>query len=354
MSEKENLNDVTLMDMIKAILKKWKALLCVTLAALILFGGLGVVMSFVSNQDYGADVEFYVSSEKANRYILSLLQSDSFAEELLMDDNGLPEQYKDTQGYKDAFEKKKTIEDLTKEIEEIEKELVYKPRKVSDALKASNEAQKVYDEIYNHLTIMYASADAVNYKNQIIQAENDLAAAKTKKDEAKETYNALVMEQEDMKEDVSKKKIEIEELKEEFLLLKDELLVKYRANRENAAKIIKIKDSITYKYAEAQDVDSQALLQISVAVYQDEKTAKMIVDKLPKTMDSFIADNVNQEVTCEYMSALSSVRKIDAKPLVKTTVKYGAIGALVVFFISVCIVVAVFLSKADKKNNEQK
>lgn len=352
MSEKENLNDVTLFDMLKALLKKWKSLLCITLVALMVGAGIGAAMSLMTSKSYGASVEFYITSEKANRYILSLVKSDSFAEELLMDENGLPAEYKDTDGYKVAADIKKQINDLSKELEKIEDELVYYPRKVSDALKLSNDAQKEYEEISKHLEIMYGSGDAISYKDQIIDAERELDAAKAKKDQAKADYNAIYAEHEDKKEEVSKKTQEIDDLKQEFYLIKKELVDVYRGDATNTEKIIKIKESVTYNYDDNKDIDSQAVLKVEIAVTEDKDAAKMLLEKLPEKMPEFISDNVNQEIGCEYMSALSTVKELAICPLVSTAVKYGVIAAAIMLVLSSCVTVAVFIYKADKKEND--
>ena len=352
MNEKENLNDITLFDMMKAVGKKWKMLLCITLAALLLCGGFGAFISYMNNQSYGTKIEFYVTSEKANRYILSLIQSDSFAEELLMDANGLPAEYKNTDSYKSALEIKNSITKLEEELLALEEELVHYPRKVSDAQKLSNDAQTAYTEIYNHLTIMYASADASNYKEQIIKAENDLAAAKLDKEEKKAAYNAILSEHEDKKEEVVELNKEIKELDESFDIFKAELMEKYRSVTKNSDKILKIKDSITYTYGESSDSDSQAALYVDVAVRKDKALAELIVNAIPEKMPEFISNNINQEINCVNMSAFSSAQLIEASPLIPTVIKYGIIGTALALFTACCVIVVAYLSKADKKDEE--
>lgn len=347
MSEKENFNEVTLLDMIKAVAKKWKMLLCITLAALLLCGGVGAVVSKMGNQDFGAEIEFYVTSEKANKYILSLVQSDKFAEELLMDANGLPAEYKDTKEYKQALEMKQAIDALEEDLKILEEELLYQPRKVTEAQKLANDAQTEYNEVVNHLTIMYASSYAD--KNKISKAEEELVVATKKRDELKKAYNEASTTHENMKEDVSRKTLEIQSIKEDFFDIKEGLLSKFRNQPKNAGMISKVKNSVTYEYAEDQDIESQAVLYVSIAVHKDEKTAQMLIEKLPEKMSDFINDNINQEINCKYMSAQSAVAQLEENPLVSTVLKFGGIGAALVLFVSCCGVVVVFLFKVDKK-----
>ena len=257
--------------------------------------------------------------------------------------------YSDTEEYKSALEVRNQIAKLEAELATLEEELLFYPRKVSDAQKLSNEAQTAYNEIYNHLTIMYASADAANYKEQIIKAENDLTAAKTEKDRLKSEYNRLLSEQEDKKEDVSEITLDIDALKDQFFAGRETLLEKFRKQNGNASKILNVKSSISYSYADSQDTDSQAVLYVNVSVHNNESLAKHIVDVLPQKLPEFVSDNVNQEVSCVCMSAVSNVQKIEKNPLVSTVLLYGGIGAAIALFVSACGIVVVYVSKPDKK-----
>ena len=76
---------------------KIKLIAIITLAALVLGAAGGAALAIISNATYGTQAEFYIYSESANGYILSLLRSDSFAERLLLDENGLPSNKKGSQ-----------------------------------------------------------------------------------------------------------------------------------------------------------------------------------------------------------------------------------------------------------------
>jgi len=89
MYENENTQEITLLDIVTSLLKKWKAIICVTLAGLLIGSALGLTLTLLGNRFYGARTEFFVSSTATNNYILSMLKSDSYAEALLMDENGI-------------------------------------------------------------------------------------------------------------------------------------------------------------------------------------------------------------------------------------------------------------------------
>ena len=119
--EKENAQEITLLDMVNSLIKKWKIIVWVTLAALILGAVAGLGMALIANRNYGTRVEFFVSSDKANNQLLSVLKSDKYAEALLMDENGLPGEFKNTEEYaaakalleqEESLEKLRTTDDI--------------------------------------------------------------------------------------------------------------------------------------------------------------------------------------------------------------------------------------------------
>ena len=78
-------NELDLMDLLKILISKIKIIVCVALIAAIVGGAIGAAITFLSKRDFGTQVEFYISSEERNSYILSLISSDSFSEKLLLD-----------------------------------------------------------------------------------------------------------------------------------------------------------------------------------------------------------------------------------------------------------------------------
>lgn len=346
MNQRDNVQEITLMDLFAAIGKKWKMLLCLTLAALLIGGAIGVVGAILSNRSYGTKAEFYVYSEKANKYILSLIKSDSFAEAVLMDENGLPEEYKDTDEYKAALEANNTVVALEEEIKEKEKALTKFDVSLSNLNKASTDAQAAYTEIYNHLSIMYSSMNAADYKTQIDIYENKLLKAKEEKDAKKKEYNDKLLEKQDAEQEIKDLKEELEEsekLKDETY---DKVMAKYRNVSGNSEMIQKVKKSVTYSYAEADEDSSQALLYAEIAVPKDKEFASFLLDSISEKLPEFIEDNVEQqEVSCEYIGSFSSVERIKASNPISNAVKYGVIAAVAVCFVTCCVIVVPTMMK---------
>ena len=350
----ENNGNINLLDLIKALLAKWKLLLCATLAALLLFGGIGAAVSLLSNQNYGADIKFYITSDKSNKYILSLVQSDIFAEELFMDENGLPAEFSNTEKYKTAASYYQRVEELEEEIKLTEKAFDdgHYARLVEDAQRVFNERQKAYDEMFARLDTMLESPDSANYKTQIESAVKELDAAKKAKDEAKKAYNEIYAVHADKKQEIADMNREMEYLREEYVELKDELLADFRAIEKNAEKINKIKESVSYSYSTEEGNESQAVLCASISSRKDQEAAELLIKKIPEKLPIFIEENVSEDAVCDYMSALSVIGKLEINPLISTTVKYGAVGAVATFIILCFGIATMYFVKLEKKSKD--
>ena len=109
-------NEITILDLFKIVLKKIKLIAWITLIALLLGAATGAALAIISNATYGTQAEFYIYSEESNSYILSLLRSDSFAERLLLDENGLPADKQGTNMYNEALALKTALDAKRDEI----------------------------------------------------------------------------------------------------------------------------------------------------------------------------------------------------------------------------------------------
>ena len=353
MNQNDNVKEISLLDMLIVLGRKWKMLLCLTLVALLVGGGVGLTTAILSNQSYGATAEFYIYSDKANKYILSLIQSDSFAEALLMDENGLPAEYKGTDIYKDAVKAKEAVEQIEEQLKEKEKELLEFEIPLSNLNKAMTDAQTTYTEIYNHLSMMYSSANAENYKEQIDSYEDKLLKAKEEKDEAKTAYNEKFFERQDVEQEIKALTEQLEDADKAKDQTYDKVFSKYRTSaKDSSEKVAKVKNAVAYRYAEASDVSSQAVLYAEIAVPKDEALAKLILEKISEKLPAFIEDNMSEEVTCEYISSFSSVEKLEVSNPVKSAVLYGAVSALLVLFVASCVVVCIYIYKTDKQKSK--
>ena len=90
----ENMNnqpekEITLIDLFRLFVSKWKILVIVALLAAIVGGAIGGLLSR-GNAVYKSTISFNLSPSDSTDSLLYNLQSESFAEKLLLEENGLP------------------------------------------------------------------------------------------------------------------------------------------------------------------------------------------------------------------------------------------------------------------------
>ena len=358
-----NYKEISFFDLCKVLLKKAKLIICITLALLIAGGACGAVLAVLANDSYGTRAEFYIYSDKANNYILSLIQSDSFAEALLLDENGLPAEDKDTEAYAKALAAKKAIEEKELEIEELEEQLADYPLELTRKQKKLSEAQSKYDDIYKLLN-MYKQTDLQYMEDeakaahvaQIEAFERSLVDARTNKEAAQDDYNTTYDASKDIEKLIADTKKDIEKLEKEADEAARGLLDAFRQRGNNAGNIQRIKESVTYELAEGEDNASQALLCVNIAVKKDEAFAKLLLSQISKRLPDFVEEETleSQAASCEYISTFSTVGRIEEKGIFSEALKIGLIAAAAGFAVTVCVVlIADSFCKAKKEEETE-
>ena len=373
----ENMNqdrDLDLFDIIGALVKKWKLILCLTLAVAILAGALGGVLAFTSDDNYGTTVEFYVNSEKTNEYILSLMKSDKFAEAILLDEYGLPKEEKDTPQYNELLAVKKEIEkqkDLIKDIMR-ENELADYEREVSRLETLYKNANAKYTETHDLLSVYKLAenvTDEQNHNERIKALEAKLDKEAAERDKAKADLDAVSEAKYLAEKKLNMAKIELKNLLEDIEEPLDELLEKFRKQESNVEDLKRVKNFVTYEFVKemdstkkegATDIYSEALLRVNVMVPGDSEFAARITDAIIKKLPEFIEEEVffdleynsdeEMNLECKFISTFSAAEKLDGTSPVKNAILYGAIGGAAVLIIT-CMGIIISEAFKTKKSN---
>ena len=342
-----NAQEITLLDILKVIKKRIKNILCITLAALLVGGLAGAALAFLNNATYGAKAQFYVTSPDSNAYILSLLRSDSFAESLLLDENGLPADKVGTDEYNALLAMKDEVDALELENKNKELELAKYPTRISNAQRNYQTAQAEY-EFLATLVIENTGTDTT-----------ELAAAKALRDSARIAYETALNESQLLTETIDDNARLIKEKKEEIKKATDIILVDFRQNEDNQSKVDKIKKSVTYQYAESETVSKQASLTVSIAVKFDRELAEEIAPKINEKLPEFVEDSIVSEkntdkAECTVISLAGDVGSADYKNPITQAVKYGALltAAGLVISAAVYVVVDLFIKPQPAKKDE--
>ena len=343
-----NAQEITLLDILKVVKKRLKNILCIALAALLVGGLAGVGLAFLNNATYGAKAQFYITSPDSNAYILSLLRSDNFAESLLLDENGLPADKVGTDEYNALLAMKEEVEALELENEKREIEITKYANKISNAQRKYNTAQAEYE----FLATLIVESNSTG-------REAELTEKKLERDNARNDYEKTLDESQQLTEAIDDTTRLIKEKKEEIKKATDIILVDFRQNEDNQAKVDKIKRSVNYQYAESETVSKQASLTVSVAVKFDRELAEEIVPKINEKLADFVEDSIVPEkatdkVECTVISLAGEVGSADYKNPITQAVKYGALLTVAGLVISaaVYVVVDLFIKPQPAKKDE--
>lgn len=369
MYESENVQEITLLDIVTSLLKKWKSIICVTLAGLLIGSALGLTLTLLGNRFYGARTEFFVSSTATNSYILSMLKSDSYAEALLMDENGLPAEYAGTDLYNEAKAAREKVVELKKQIKEAEESLEPMEFEISKLSKAYSESQTAYNEALALLE-MYKKADGealsaagpeaiANHYAVLATYEKDLTNRRSAKETARAAYNAALEKKQSVEQSVLVLNRELKDVVKE----QDELFTKmhrqFMAVPENSEKIEKIKKYVSVGFvdetsAETEKTASNAVIYVDIAVPSDPEAATFLLENVSYKTLNFIENNIDdEEASFKYLTSFASADKIEVYEPVKTVLQYAiifAVGAAVVY----CFVFVVAVMIKPPKKAEEK
>ena len=372
---------ITFAAIVKMFRGKAKTLIISALIAVVIGGALGAFLT-VSETSYGSTVNFYLTTKDGTQALLPLLNSDSFAEKLLLDENGLPpktecdpEDYdaalKAINEYNDAVEVKRA---LAKQTSVLAAEYTVKETTYNALL---DEYENRYNELYMYLSAQDEIAKGENHAATIQYYEKKLEEARDaleaftpeyldKKTEKASNADALVK----AKNDVIDKRYLAQEAAEK-------VLASWRQKNDVKNLVHIINDSVSYEYAklvegvsagtvaESEGNQNAAFLVITVNVPKDRETAEMIVEKLKERVPYFVEDNIERltgvnDPKCTLISTFGDVVKIGGSGLIKAVITYALIAAVLVVVVAAFIIVVkgvlppdVFEKKEKNKKNKE-
>ena len=355
--EKENTQEITLLDMMNSLIKKWKLIVWVTLAALVLGAVAGFALALVANRDYGTRVEFFISSDKSNSYILSVLKSDKYAEALLMDENGLPADFSSTEAYAKAKELLDEEKLLEEKLEEKEEALEPFEIEISILSRESTEAQTAYTEALSLLE-MYKKADGQslekadaaaikNHFDTLKRYEEEVDEARAVKEQKRAKYNEKVSEKQELEKLIKEIEKDLVALKKNKNKVLAELHAMFIGVEANAKKVEDVKKYVTCGFVDSKATEEQlansAVVYVDIAVPSDEAAAKELLAHVSGKTADFVVNNVDtkEAPTCTNLSAFATVEKIEVYGPVMNTVKFGAIAAIGALVIMCVVIVAI-------------
>lgn len=355
--------EISLSEMVKILFSKKFLIITVVLIALI--GGclLGALKAPVPG--YGTQLQFSITSKPLDATTLHLLSSESFIEQLLLDENGLPlSADRDSEAYKKAAAAKAAYDEKLARRREIEEDQV-KANQEYDNAKALLETATVE---YNHAVNIYTSYLEMQAPNLLpsyetmllelaanVQAKQDAYnIARVAHDQARKVCNDLSAENSLL----SKTVIELEGEKNEAA---SALINEWRRAEKTKEEMALVQEGVTFEYPfESTDKITNHLLFVNISL-QDEELANRVIDRVIEYMPEFMGDTngIQRGNECVLVSTFHSLDRTNTFQWAVDAVVYGAVGAFLAFVVISFIVVCVELVRknmdpADKKPKKEK
>lgn len=372
---------ISLMDLWTLFVSKLKLLVIVGLIAAIVSGVLGAVLSLFGNR-YEAVVKFYVSPSDSTDTLLYNMQSEIFAEELLLEKNGLPP--------KSACENKNDYDAAIEVIGRYEAKREEKRLKKLEIEDFNAEAnQKIYEEKYLYDKEEYERAyqrwsvlsapqtDAIiddEYIKLIEDSKVDLDKAKAAMDISYGEYNNYLETKTRLQGEYDKLALEFNRLVDERNAAVEKVLSPWRKNSEVRKDIALIMSSTTFEYTVlevpesdrdtaakegVEEIRNKGYITITVSVPDDKEFAAMLVDKLKNNTIGFIEEHMLEKtgttkVDCRLISPYSSICEKNNINMFSNVIKYVVVTVALTEIVLYGALVVIMCVKKNRAAKESK
>ena len=248
--EENSKSSVTLIDLVKLFRKKFKLLVVIGLVAAIIGGACGILLGAI-NTTYVAQIEIGVTPASGSKKLLYLLRSGHFAEQMLLEENGLPAKDEcNAEDYEAALEALKKLDEIR--TQRIEKRKEVSRYYISDI---EHRYKELSDEYSNTLSIlkMYkeAQTDALvspTHEAMIAVYEEKLTEAEQAKNDYYDQYYAPAIDQR-LKLGIELELLtdQLEDQKEETDLAVEKVMAAWRKDETVAKRVAALMKCVTYE-----------------------------------------------------------------------------------------------------------
>ncbi len=377
----QNSSSVSFADILRMFRGKAVKIIIITLVVAIL-GGVGGAFIATFNKAYGSTINFYLTTKDGTNALLPLLASDSFAEKLILEENGLPKpELCDEKAYNDAVAAVnaynaavKAKQDAVTEALKAASEFTVAETKYNIAL---SEYNRRFEELSIYLSVQDEIAKGENYSEKVAAYEARLEEARIDLDEVKADYEVKAKAKAQTADDVIKAKEAVKEARDNAYEKSEVVLEPWRESEDVKELVATITASVTYEYDKIVDnVNAETVIEnaenqnacfivVTVNVPNDIETAKFIVERIKSRLPGFVVDNIERltdvnKPQCTLISTFENVSEADHPELVKTVIKCSVGPALIVLVVACAIVItkgclpADVFEKSEKKNKKAK
>lgn len=358
-----------------------KLLVVIALIGAIIGGALGAYMAKES-KGYSATLKFSLTPTDDTDALLYNLQSELFAEKLLLEDNGLPKKEEcDAEDYEAALAAIEAFNEARADKKEAR-------RKFNRLLTNVVEFQmKHYDQEYTKIfeqlnTYKSANSDAIasdeSHKAMIEKLEGELAEIVAQRSKfVEEEYTPIMLKKSSLQEQVTLTTLAVNDARREADALSEKVIAPWRESEAVQSKVAAIMNSVSYEYAKLETSDASAsknnvqnkgYIKIYVST-TDAALADFIVERLKECVGPFVEAHIEEitsvvQVDCVLISTFSEPNQTGDN-IVKKAATFAVIGAVACFVLAFVILIfkellAMYskpedlckITEADEKSNE--
>ncbi|MBQ7358282.1 MAG: hypothetical protein IJW65_06070 [Clostridia bacterium] len=350
--EQNTKKEINIVDLWQVFTKNVVLLIVIALVGAIICGAVGGVLAYV-NVSYETTLKFSVSPTDDTDALLYNLQSEAFAEKLLLEENGLPEKSEcDPEDYAAALaaieafnaarEQKRA---LRREYNRLQITVVEYQMKYYD-----QEYAKIFEQLSTYKSAPSETiANDESHKAMINKLESELSDIIDERSKfIEETYNPVMLHRADLQEKLNLASYLVNDTRREAEALTEKVLAPWREREEVQSKIQEIVSSVSYEYAKLETTETttaskneeqnKGYIKIYVSVDKDEELAKEIVDGLKRCVGPFVVKHIEEvtssvQVDCMLISTVSAPTRVGDNVIVKAAT-FAVIGGIALFAVT--------------------
>lgn len=359
--ENSEKKEITIADIWHVFVKNIKLLIIITLIAAIVGGALGGLFTW-AGYTYGATLEFKISSIDSTDSLLYNLNSESFAEKLLLEENGLPPRADcNAADYDAALAAIETYNQARETKKEIKRELDrYQTSSISFEMDVlDSEYNKIFEQLKVYKTtysdVIASEETHINTMRELEEQFN--AVAEKRQAYREETYLPAMQKKTELQEKYSRAVLDLTDARREARELTEKVLDAWREDDEVQKMVLDISKSVKYSYRQLEEEDknksnttttdteeqkNSRYVVATVAVEGDEELADFIVSRLKSRAKPYIVEHIEEitssvQVDCTLISSLST-DNLENSSIVVQAVKYAVIIGIVAFILAYAVV----------------
>lgn len=367
------MQELSLKQIIKIIAPKFKLVLLLVIIGAILGGCIGAADTY-SERYFSTTIEFYVNPKRSDDAtsnnsqfgvygaygqhvmdnIIKLLKSESFAEQMLLGDNGIP------------------IDSIIDKIDN-EEDRAALDEKIAEAMGPISEAEtakadlEASTEVLEDKKLVYDNAKSLASKTNsnylsLLSTENasdeEREAARQLKEEAAIAETQAKYEYDAAEQDEQIKKRDYQSKQKAANVKIDAVLELWRETDVYKDYIRILTDSISYSYYKEGEVKTngstdtlaKSFIYVSIKVTKNGDIAKFVYERVGEVLPKYVQANMAVPsgyvgTNCVRVTRLDNIRETEASRVLTSAVKLSVLGALLAGIAASCGVVAVKLSK---------